>query len=154
MGIEPVVLSIEKSMANWFETTVTLERRHEDGTRRSVAETYMVAAPNFSSAEYRILQEVGKETDGEIGVAAIHRARYTEIVTDDKLSDFRFYRIRLRFTVICEKSGRERKKVSRCVFQASSLEDSVKRVREYMRHSMADYEIVDVSESPILDILT
>lgn len=137
----------------WFECKVKYEKTMENGLQKKVNEPYLVDALNFTEAERRIIEEITPFMTGAFEVSDIKRARYAEIFEapgDD--SRDRFFRAKLVFITLDEKSGKERKTSQNILIQASDLRDAVKRLDEGMKGSMMDYTIASIAETAIMDI--
>ena len=139
-------------MNEWFECKVTYERTMDDGKVKKVNEPYLVDALSFTEAEERIIEERKHYMSGEFQVSDIKRARYAELFeTDDESAD-RWFKVKLTFITLDEKTGAEKKTSQNVLVQAADLRDAVKRLDEGMKSSMMDYVISSVAESPLLDV--
>ena len=128
-------------MNEWFECKV-----------KKVNEPYLVDALSFTEAEERIIEERKHYMSGEFQVSDIKRARYAELFeTDDESAD-RWFKVKLTFITLDEKTGAEKKTSQNVLVQAADLRDAVKRLDEGMKSSMMDYVISSVAESPLLDV--
>ena len=125
----------------------------ENGLVKKVNEPYLVDALNFTEAERRIIEEITPFMTGEFEVSDIKRARYAELfeAPGDDSAD-RFFRVKLVFITLDEKSGKEKKTSQNVLVQASDLRDSIKRLDEGMKGSMMDYTIASVTETMIMDV--
>lgn len=125
----------------------------ENGLVKKVNEPYLVDALNFTEAERRIIEEITPFMTGEFEVSDIKRARYAELfeAPGDDSAD-RFFRAKLVFITLDEKSGKEKKTSQNVLVQASDLRDSIKRIDEGMKGSMMDYTIASVTETMIMDV--
>lgn len=125
----------------------------ENGLVKKVNEPYLVDALNFTEAERRIIEEITPFMTGEFEVSDIKRARYAELfeAPGDDNAD-RFFRAKLVFITLDEKSGKEKKTSQNVLVQASDLRDSIKRLDEGMKGSMMDYTIASVTETMIMDV--
>ena len=139
-------------MNEWFECKVKYERTMDDGKVKKVNEPYLVDALSFTEAEERIIEERKHYMSGEFQVSDIKRARYAELFeTDDESAD-RWFKVKLTFNTLDEKTGAEKKTSQNVLVQAADLRDAVKRLDEGMKSSMMDYVISSVAESPLLDV--
>ena len=139
-------------MHNWFECKIQYEKIMENGINKRVTEPYLIDALSFTEAETRIIDEMTPYISGEFTVSDIKRARYSEIFqTADESAD-RWFKCKLYFITLDEKSGAEKKTASSILVQASDLRDAVHRLDEGMKGTMADYLIAAVTETPIIDI--
>lgn len=139
-------------MAEWFECKIKYERTMENGMLKKVNEPYLVDALNFTEAERRITEEVAPFMMGEFQVSDINRARFAEIFeTTDESAD-RWFKVKLTFVTLDEKTGKEKKSSHNVLVQAADLRDSVKRLDEGMKGSMMDYVISSIAETPLMDV--
>lgn len=137
----------------WFECKVKYEKTMENGLMKKVNEPYLVDALNFTEAESRIIEEITPFMTGEFEVSDIKRARYAEMfeAPNDDSAD-KFFRAKLVFITLDEKSGKEKKSTQNVLIQASDLRDAIKRLDEGMKGSMMDYTIASVTETAIMDV--
>lgn len=137
----------------WFECKVKYEKTMENGLVKKVTEPYLVDALNFTEAEARIIEEITPFMTGAFEVSDIKRAHYAELfeAPGDDSAD-KFFRAKLLFVTLDEKSGKEKKTSQNVLVQAADLRDSIKRLDEGMKGSMMDYTIASVTETAIMDI--
>ena len=95
--------------SKWFETKVRYEKMMEDGQQKKVTEQYVVDALSFGEAEQRITEEMSSYISGEFDVTDIKPAAYGEIHFSDAPVDDRWYKAKLQFITIDEKSGKEKR---------------------------------------------
>lgn len=137
---------------NWFECKVKFDKTMENGMEKKVTETYMVDALSFTEAEARIIEEVTPFISGEYIVSDIKRAKYAEIMFSKDSKDDRWFKAKLTFVTLDEKSGNEKKTASNVLVQASDLREAVKKVDQNMKSSMADYVISTMAETTVMDV--
>ena len=89
---------------------------------------------------------------GEFTVSDIKRARYSELFFAEDAEADRWFKCKLTFITLDEKSGSEKKTSTNVLVQASDLRDAVKKLDEGMKGSMADYIIASVAETAIMDV--
>lgn len=137
----------------WFECKVKYEKTMENGLVKKVNEPYLVEALNFTEAERRIIEEITPFMTGAFEVSDIKRAHYAELFEerDDDRAD-RFFRAKLVFITLDEKSGKEKKTSNQVLIQAADLRDAIKRLDEGMKGSMLDYTIASVTETALMDV--
>ena len=139
-------------MHNWFTCKVRYEKTMENGQNKKVTEPYLVDALSHTEAEARIIEEMTPYISGEFTIAGIVPAKYSEIFFSDEEAADRWYKCRLAYLTIDEKSGAEKRTMTNVLVQASDLRDAVKKLDEGMKGSMADYLILSVAETPIMDV--
>lgn len=139
-------------MHNWFECKIRYEKIAENGMSKKVTEPYLVDALSFTEAESRIIEEITPFISGEFTVADIKRANYSELFPCEEDAADRWFKCKLYFITLDEKSGAEKKTATNMLVQAADLRDAVKKLDEGMQGSMADYSIASIAETAIMDI--
>lgn len=139
-------------MFEWFECKIKYEKTLENGQQKKVTEPYLVDAVNFTEAEKRIIEEIKPFMTGEFQVSDIKRTRYAELMEDSAESADRWFKCKLTFITLDEKSGAEKKTSQNILVQAADLRGAIKRLDEGMKGSVMDYVISAVSETPIIDV--
>lgn len=140
------------AMHTWFECKIRYEKTMENGLVKKVNEPYLVDALSFTEAEARIIEEITPFITGEFTVSDIKRANYSELFPSDEEAADKWFKCKLVFIMLDEKSGAEKKSSTQVLVQAADLRDAVKKLDEGMKGTMADYEIALVSETPIMDV--
>ena len=138
--------------ANWFECKIRYEKTMEDGLQKKVTEAYVVDALSFSEAEEKIIEEMSSYISGEFNVTDIKKAAYGEIFFSDLDEADRWYKARLQFITIDEKSGKEKSSSVTYLVQAGSFNGAVKSIDEVMGGTMIDYVISSVAETNLMDV--
>ena len=139
-------------MHNWFLCKISYEKTMENGMNRKVTEPYLVDALSHTEAEARIIEEMPPYISGEFTVAGIIPAKYNELFFADEEAADRWFKCKLTFITIDERSGSEKKSSTYVLVQASDIRDAVKKLDEGMKGSMADYIISSIAETPIMDV--
>ena len=136
----------------WFECKVRYEKSGEDGTPRKVTETYVVDALSFSEAESRIMEEMSRWVSGELEIADLKIAQYKEIFfADSDLAD-KWYKAKLAFVTIDEKTDKEKKTTVYYLVNAGNINSALKNVDEIMSGTVVDYQTCNLSETQIIDV--
>ena len=137
-------------MHNWFECKVSFEKIMENGAQKKVTEPYLVDALSFTEAEARIIEEIRPFVSGEFTVTDIKRARLSELFFNE--NGDRFYKIKVYFITLDEKSGAEKKTAAQMLAQASNLKDAIAVLEDGMKGTLADYTIASVTETQLMDV--
>ena len=116
--------------ATWFETKIQYEKTMEDGLQKKVKEQYVVDALSFTEAEKRITEEMSSYISGAFDVADIKKATYKEIFFSDEATSDRWYKAKVQFITIDEKTEKD----------------------EVMGGTMIDYAIAAISETTVMDV--
>ncbi len=137
-------------MANWFECKVKYDRMLENGMQKKVNEPYLVDALSFTEAEARIIDEVSPFISGDFSVSAVKRANISELFFDE--TGDRWYKCKINFITLDEKSGTEKRTASYMLVQAADFATALKNLNELMKGTMADWAIVSITETPLMDV--
>ncbi len=140
----------ENNMHSWFECKVSFEKVLENGMQKKVTEPYLVDALSFTEAEARIIEEIRPFISGEFTVTDIKRARLSELFFNE--NGDRFYKIKVYFITLDEKSGAEKKTAAQMLAQACTLKEAIAVLEEGMKGTMADYTIASVTETMLMDV--
>ena len=140
------------AMHTWFECKIRYEKTMENGMTKKVTEPYLVDALSFTEAEARIIEEITPFISGEFTVSDIKRANYSELFPYEEDAADRWFKCKLVFITLDEKSGAEKKTSTQVLVQAADLRDAVKKMDEGMQGTMADYQIASVAETAIMDV--
>lgn len=137
-------------MAIWFECKVKYDKLQENGSAKKVSEPYLVDALSFTEAETRITEEQRPFISGEFSVDAVKRTRISEIFFNE--GGDRWYMVKVAFISLDEKSGVEKRSMSQILVQAANFKEALDNFNKGMAGTMADYEIVQITETPLMDV--
>ena len=138
--------------STWFETKVKYQKTMEDGSEKVVSEAYVVDALSFTEAESAIIDEMSVYVSGELKVSGIGKACYGEIFFSDVDDDDKWYKAKLQFITIDEKSEKEKRSNVTYLVQAKSLARALRYIDEVMGKTMIDYEIIGLSKTNVYDV--
>lgn len=138
--------------ASWYETRIKYEKTMEDGSEKVVNELYVVDALSCTEAETSVIEEMSCYISGDSAVTSAKKTNYGEIFFSDLDDDDKWYKAKLQFITIDEKSDKEKRSNVTYLVQAKSLARALRYVDETMGKSMLDYDIVSLSETKIIDV--
>ena len=95
-------------------------------------------------------EELTPFISGEFTVSAVKRTRISEIFWDDSAD--KWYMVKVAFITIDEKSAVEKKSNSFILVAAKSFKEALDNFMENMKTTMADFDIVSITETPIMDV--
>jgi hypothetical protein len=137
-------------MYNWFECKVSYDKTLENGMVKKVTEPYLVDALSFTEAEARIIEEIRPYISGEFTIADIKRAKLSELFFNE--AGDRYFKAKVCFVTLDEKSGAEKRTATQMLAQANDLKDALAVIEQGMAGTLADYLIVSLSETTIVDV--
>lgn len=138
--------------ATWFECKIRYEKTMEDGLPKKVSEVYVVDALSFSEAEERIIEEMSSYISGEIEIVDVKIAPYREIFfADDNLAD-QWFKAKLSFITIDERTDKEKRTSMMYLVNAGNISSAINNIGEVMSGTMIDYVTTSISATKIFDV--
>ena len=138
-------------MAQWIEVKVRYDKMTDSGKTVKVTDPYLVDAVSCTEAEARVVEEISSfVSDCDFNVLNVGKTKISEIFWDE--TGDRFYKVKVNFITIDEKSGVEKRKASFILVQASTFADALANFNKGMKGTMADYEIESIAETKIVDV--
>ena len=138
-------------MANYFEVKITFDKTLDNGKEKKVSELYVVDAVSFTEAETKITAEFS--TLPNFKVKSIRPYKVAEIVNKTNLDDSRYFKCKLNFITLEEKSGKEKKTAVYMLVDAETLDQLNVFLVEYMKSTMAEDAIEKIEETKIMDVI-
>lgn len=136
----------------WFETKIKYDKQQEDGSQKPVTEQYVVDALSFTEAEASIIEEMRSYISGEFTVTGITKCPYGEVFFSDVDTDDRFFKVKLKFITIDEKTDKEKETNVNYLVQAHSLQQAVAYIEEIMGATAIDYRFAAIQDTKIMDV--
>ena len=137
-------------MATWFECKVKYDKLAENAQQKTVTEPYLVDALSFTEAEARIIEEITPFISGEFKVTAVKRTNIAEIFWNE--AGDRWYKVKVNFITIDEKTAVEKKTANFIMVQAEDFKSAFENFMAGMKGTMSDFEIASISETLIMDV--
>ena len=137
-------------MAQWIEVRARYDKMMENGSVKKVTEPYLADALSCTEAEARVTEELQPFISGDFRISSVVTTKIAEIfwnATGDK-----FYKVKVNFITLDEKTATEKKTASYILVQASSFKEAYDNFIDGMRGTMADYEIEQICETKIVDV--
>ena len=143
---------MKSKTSEWYEAAFRYEKTLEDGSEKTVTEQYVVEALSFTEAEQRILKELGQYVRGEYYVKAIKKAVYKEVFFENDKKEEKWFKTKLQFITIDEKTGKEKRFNVIYLVQSNSLIAVCKTIDKIMVDSVHDYESVSIQATKIVEV--
>lgn len=139
--------------SKWFEAKLRYDKVHDNGTEKKVTESFVIEAFSFGEAEKIALEFLGSLVSGEVKVININPTKFNEVIFDEEESCDRYYKAKLQFITLDEKTGKEMPKYFYYLVQASSFDNCKDTIRKMKQSTLIDYQIAAVSETKIVDVV-
>lgn len=138
--------------AMWFECKIRYEKIMEDGLPKKINDVYVVDALSFSEAEERIMEEMSSYISGEIEIVDVKIAPYREIFfADDNLAD-QWFKAKLSFITIDERTNKEKRTSMMYLVNAGNISSAINNIDKVMSGTMIDYVTTSISATKIFDV--
>ena len=143
---------LKSHAAKFFEVILKMQITDEDGTEKMAKRTIAVEALSFAEAEAKAVEEMKPYCSGEMDVVNINPAQYGEVFTSDSEEDDKFFKCKLSFVTIDEKTEKEKESKVVYLVNAGSTNRAQKFIDdEIMGKTMQDYKTCSISDTPIFD---
>ena len=138
--------------AMWFECKIRYEKIMEDGLPKKINDVYVVDALSFSEAEERIIEEMSSYISVEIEIVDVKIAPYREIFfADDNIAD-QWFKVKLSFITIDERSNKEKRTSMMYLVNAGNISSAINNIDKVMSGTMIDYVTTSISATKIFDV--
>ena len=117
-----------------------------------MTETYVYKAADFGDAYDKATKDMSTFISGEFGITGMKIAQYGEVFIQDERTEEKFYRVKVNFIVLDEKTNKEKKIAQYYLVNADSVEKARKYTDTALSQTMADFIIVSVQETMIIDV--
>lgn len=139
-------------MNSWYEVSIRYEKVMEDGKVKKVTEKYLIDALSLTESEARIIEEMEPFISGEFYVKSSKCTKYSEVFASNDERDDVWFKCKLSYVTLDEKTGTEKKTAVNMLVQACDLRMAINNLDEAMKGTMADYIIESVADSKIMDV--
>lgn len=137
-------------MNQWFLCTVKYTKQLDSGVFKRVSEKYLIAGMTFTDVEARIYEELGTIIRGEFVVQAIAREDLHDIFHYEDADIW--YKCKIVYESIDADSEKSKKTTQFFYLSANSVKEAAERLKDELKTLMADYKVISVVESPVIDI--
>ena len=137
----------------WFEVKVRYEQTQEDGLEKMVTETYVYKAADFGEAYDKTIKDMSTSISGEFEITAMKIAQYGEVVMQDDRTEEKYYRVKVNFIILDEKTQKGKKTACYYLVNADSVEKARKYTDAALSDEILDYVIEAVQEAKIIDVV-
>lgn len=141
---------LKSRTGNFFEVVVKVLQTQEDGSKKKVREVYAIEASSFTEAEAIITEEM--KSCKEYDIVNINPTPYKEVFLSDNANDENFFKAKLEFITIDEKTEKEMRTKVVYLVQALSIKAAQHYIEDIMGSVQLDYRNVAIVESPVLDV--
>lgn len=139
-------------MNRYFECGIRYEKTLENGMQKKVTEQYIVDAMSFTEAEQRMTKEMSCYINGDFEVVTEKITNYTEVVPSVSAEADKWYKVKLNFITMDERTKKEKKTAVYYLVQAKDIDDARRLTDAFMSPTAIDYTTEAVQETKIMDV--
>ena len=132
----------------FYEIAIKVTKADERGKEKEVVERFITDVMLFAEAEQKGLELY----NGQCDVVAIRRSKLYEIVNENK-TDGKYFKAKLASVFVDEKTGKEKMTYYDLLLNANSMDEANKLMQEYMKAGMADFLLMEIKETKILEVI-
>ena len=137
-------------MATWIEVRARYDKMMKNGVVKKIVEPYLVDALSCTEAKARVTEELKPFISGDFRISLVVTTKIAEIFWDE--TGYKFYKVKVNFITLDEKTATEKRNASYILVQASSFKEAYDNFEEGMKGTMSDYEIEQICETKIVDV--
>ncbi len=137
-------------MATWFLGKIRFTKEIDAGKFQTVTEAYLLDAVSFTDAEARLYDLLGDNAP-DFRVSSLSPMKVQEVFHVDG-PELKWFKAKIIITTFDEKAKKEKKSSATFLVNADSIKQAYDRVEEALGR-VDDYEITDVSLTPILEVV-
>lgn len=135
-------------MANYYQVNISYQKEDETGRLKTHKESYLFDALSYTEAEAKGYDNIVTDAQ-DFSVATITRMRLADLFkypTGDS-----WYKSRVIFYALDEKSGKEKKISTLVLVNADDLNEALTRIAESHKNMLVPYEVTTLALTPILE---
>lgn len=141
---------MKTKVATFFEVAIRLEKLMEDGSSKKVTERYAVDAMSFTEAESAVVENMAQVGDFEIKSET--QAAYREVFFSDNDEDDKWYKAKVQFVALDEKTMVEKRSTVVYLVQGASMRSALANIKEVLSASMLDYSVIALQQTKLIDV--
>ena len=132
----------------FYEIAIKVTKANERGKEKEVIEKFITDVMLFAEAEQKGLELY----NGQCDVVGIRRSNVYEIVNEQK-TDGKYFKEKLASVFVDEKTGKDKMTYYHVLLNASDMDEANKIMQEYMKAGMADFLLLSITETKILEFI-
>jgi len=136
-------------MPSWYKSTIKYQKEDNSGSLKTITESYLIDAISFTEAEARSYEQIVTGAS-DFGVPAITRMPLADLFSYE--DGERWFKAKVVYFSVCEKSGKEKKVVNQMLVNADNIDQALQRITESLRSMLVPYETESIILTNILDV--
>ncbi len=150
-------MNINGTTGKFYEVASKIATLKDDGTLVTEKITVVMQADSFGDAEQKAMKELCEQTYvkadfGLDNILNINPAQYGEVLEVDEEKADKWYKAKLSFITIDEKTAKEKKQNIVYLVQSVDFDHAKAAIAEFMKGSIMDYTITQLTETNIKEV--
>ena len=142
----------------YYEAKVTYTKPLDAGgiKRKKTSDVFICHSLSYADTEEHVREYVAAyQFEGEMPEIDIKKVKYVDILLDDKLQEYCFYKGKIEATILDGEGemAKEKKVTQVYLVQAANIEGAIKQLHNIGLAYASDSEIVHVQRTSVLDYL-
>lgn len=138
---------------SYIETIARFGKTMEDGAVKKMRERYICDALTCTEAEAITVEKLRPYVvHGELEVTSNKKVNISEVLGN--MGADHFYIAKVAFVSIDDKTGKEKQPITQWLIGGTDFNDAYEMALREMNKTMADTEIVSLSESPVKGVFS
>lgn len=137
---------------NYFITPAKYDRMQENGAVTRVSDKFLVDALTITEAVAVTTENLQPYISGDFFTSEAKQSPITEVFGDKECG--KFWLAKVAFISIDEKTAKEKRTISQILVGAEDFKAAYDSFLDGMKGTMADFEIVSLAETPIVDFFS
>ena len=134
---------------SYFTAIVKYDKMQENGAVKRVSEQYLCDALTCSETEAIVTENLKPCISGDFFTTSVKTNQIAEVMGDKECGHF--WLAKVSFITLDEKTAAEKRTISQILIGAPDFDAALANSRDDMKGTMADFELVSLSETPIMD---
>lgn len=134
---------------SYFIVTCKFDKMQENGAVKRVSEKYLCDALSVVEADAVVTENLKPYISGDFFTSKVENSPIAEVMGDKECG--RFWLCKVAFITIDERSSAEKRTISQMLVGASDFTNAIENFNAGMKGTMADFEVVSLSETKIIE---
>lgn len=146
-------MEVKSKTSTWYVCNVKIDRMQENGMLVTKKENHVVEAFSPTEAETVVTKELEPYVKGEFMVKSCKEEAFKEYIWESGGKNTRWYKAKVSMIAFDENTAKEKRTNVVFLIIGNSLLHATHVLQEYMKGSMAEYEILSMAKTNIEDVI-
>lgn len=136
---------------NWYLAKIKYQQEQENGSLKTITESYLLKAVSYTDAEKRVFDIVADNTP-DFTIASLTKRNYTDVFQDHEGESW--YHIKAHYVSIDDSKGTPKEKKVNCpmLISADNPKQAIERIELYTQNWLIPLVITGATQTQILEV--